>query len=196
MSRRLGGWLIVVLVAMAAAAAFLVHWRERGRDRPTGPTAPLTTQATSPADPTDIESFDLYFPGAGGLLYRERRELATGALARSRAEAVVTALLAGPQGEGLVAPFPAGVTLAGVILAADGTAYVDLASLDGAPPPASGSQRELQTVYSLVETVTRNVPEARRVALLWNDVQPDTLSGHLDLTRAFVGDGALVARTP
>lgn len=136
--------MIVVLVAMAAAAAFLVHWRERGRDRPARPAATHHPGDVTGGAYRHGESYDLYFPGAGGLLYLERRELATGALAQSRAEAVVTALLAGPQGEGLVAPFPAGVTLAGVILAADGTAYVDLASPDGAPPPASGSQRELQ----------------------------------------------------
>jgi hypothetical protein len=42
--------------------------------------------------------------------------------------------------------------------------------------------------------VALNIPEARRVILLWNGVQPQTLCGHLDLTRPLLPDTGLVAR--
>jgi Sporulation and spore germination len=138
-------------------------------------------------------SFNLYFPGAGGGLQVEPRELQVTEAPKDRARKVVAALLAGPTAAGLARPFPEGVTLGSVQLSDDGTAYIDLRWPDHPDPPPGGSTEEIQRVYSVVDSITLNVPQISRVALLWNSVQRESFSGHLDLSRPLVPDRAPVA---
>ncbi len=86
---------------------------------------------------------DLYFPAGDGLRV-ERREIQASRAPKDQIRGVVQALLAGPQGKGLARPLPEGVTLGGVGLTADGTAYVDLRWADHDEPPAGGSTAESQ----------------------------------------------------
>jgi hypothetical protein len=44
-----------------------------------------------------------------------------------------------------------------------------------------------------VDSVALNVPQASRVALLWNGAQRETFSGHLDLSRPLIPDRAAAA---
>jgi hypothetical protein len=122
----------------------------------------------------------LLFPGPDGLLHGESREVPLPLSPDGRVAALVTALLAGPQTQGLAAPLPAGVTVGDAFVDAEGIAYVDLAAKDQAAPPASGSELELLRVYSLVDTVTANEPRVRSVVLLWNGAQRVTFAGHVD----------------
>jgi sporulation and spore germination protein len=139
--------------------------------------------------------FQLYFPAGGGLR-AEPRELQVTEAPKNRIRRVVEALLAGPKSPDLSRPFPVGVTLGGVQLSGDGIAYVDLRWPDHPDPPPSGSTEEIQRVYSIVDSVALNVPQVSRVVLLWNGVQRDTFSGHLDLSRPLAPDRALaVARS-
>ena len=128
-------------------------------------------------------AFTLYFPGPRGQLEAEERELAVADAPRGRARALVLALLEGPRTRGLFRPFPEAVGLLDVYLGNDGVVYVDLGGEEMPDPPSSGSLEELARVYSLVETLTYNLPEVHRVAVLWNGVQRETFSGHLDTSR-------------
>jgi hypothetical protein len=125
----------------------------------------------------------LYFPSANGRLAGEQRELEASSQPEERAAEVARALLAGPEDPGLMAPFPQGTSLGLCFLSPEGIAYLNLEGKDGAAPPGVGSTEEAQTVYSLVNSVTTNVPEARRVVLLWNGAQPASFGGHLDTSR-------------
>ena len=51
------------------------------------------------------------------------------------------------------------------------------------PPPVTGSRGELLVVYSFVNSILANVPEARGVVLMWNGSQRPTFAGHVDTTR-------------
>lgn len=132
--------------------------------------------------------FNLYFPAADGGLRAEPRELRVTAAPKDRIRKVVEALLAGPQAPGLLRPMPEGVTLGSVQLGPDGIAYVDLRWPDSPDPPPGGSTEEIQRVYSVVDSIVLNVPQASRVVLLWNGVQRETFSGHLDLSRPLTPD--------
>lgn len=125
-------------------------------------------------------SFDLYFPGEGGRLYAEERELEVTGDPRDRARAIVLALLDGPTNRTLYRPFPEDVGLIDLYFVPEGTVYVDLGAEGREVPPPSGSMEEMTRVYSVVDSVAFNVPEARRVVLLWNGVQRDSFAGHLD----------------
>jgi germination protein M len=128
---------------------------------------------------------DLYFP-AGDALKPERRELAVTRQPRDQVRKVVEALLAGPTAPGLVRPYPKEVTLGSVLLGDDGVAYVDLQWANHDDPPAAGSDAEMQMVYSIVDSIALNIPQAQQVVLLWNGAQRQTFSGHLDTSQPLV----------
>ena len=146
------------------------------------------------AQPTEKVIFQLYFPSEGGLLRAEPRELAVSSVPKDRIRKVVEALLAGPKTQGLARPFPEGVTVGSVQLSGDGIAYVDLRWPDHNEPPSGGSTEEMQRVYSIVDSIAVNVPQASQVVLLWNGFQRQTFSGHLDMSGPLTPNQALIAR--
>lgn len=182
---------IVAGIALVALAVGLAIW-----------LAPSAAPATRPAGAVDEAAVpapaagplvDLYFPDDGNRLHAERRRIAAADRPEGRVAAVVAALLAGPQGGSLRPPLPDGVKLEAVFLWPDGTAVVDLGTADGGAPQGWGSQRELLAVYSLVDSITTAVPEAKRVTFLWNGHQRATFAGHVDTTRPVVPAPDLVA---
>jgi hypothetical protein len=92
---------------------------------------------------------------------------------------VVTQLLKGPQAEGLVATIPEGTRLRGVYIDQAGCAYVDFSGHLSRNHPG-GSYAELQTVYSVVNTLTSNFEPIKMVKILVDGAEIDTLAGHVD----------------
>ena len=148
----------------------------------------------------------LYFPGPNGLLNPEERPLVdplplddpaaqpeqTISVA-DRARQILEELLAGPDNAVLEAPLPAGTVLQSILLTPEGVLFVDLGSPDRSPPPAGGSQQELLTVFSVVDSVLLNLPEIRSVVLLWNGQQRESFAGHIDTTYPLLANTDLVA---
>lgn len=184
---------IAILLVLAGLAAFLT-WQRGPRDDPSVSPDNLEPVAGDEV-PEEMEllAADLYFPGTGGGLQAERHELPVGESEAERMSAVVAALLAGPRNPSLRAPLPSTVSLRKVYLTEEGTAFLDLESEGGEPPPASGSQREVLTVYSLVNTVLLNFDEAESMVLLWNGRQLRTFAGHLDTMRPLKPNTDLIA---
>ncbi|HZF07200.1 MAG TPA: GerMN domain-containing protein [Thermoanaerobaculia bacterium] len=199
MSRRAAG--LVLGAALLLLAAGLVWWGWSGRTRRPGGSASPTSGSAGPEVTFPV---DLYFPADAvdrGLLRIERRTLTASEVPKDRIKKIVQALLAGPTAPpagshpaGLVRPLPPGVALGAVELTADGIAYLDLRWADHDDPPAGGSDAEMQTIYSLVDSIVFNVPQAQRVVLLWNGTQRLTFSGHLDTSHPLGPDRSLLAR--
>ena len=202
MSRRAAGLVLGVALLLLAAGLAWLWLGGRGR-RPGGSVAP----AAGSAGPQATFGADLYFPADMGLR-AERRNLVATDSPKERIRKIVQALLAGPSpagapagsaangtnaARGLVRPLPPGVEIGAVELTLEGTAYLDLRWADHDEPPPGGSDAEMQAVYSLVDSVALNVPEAQRVVLLWNGTQRVTFSGHLDTSRPLLPDRSLVA---
>ncbi len=177
MSRRAAALVVGTTAALALLA--LVGWLTAGRrttETPVGEEPPPTSSI-------ETTGAELYFPNTAGWLGAESRELPVARSAEERAAQVTTELLAGPSEPGNLAPLGDGVELALLHLSGDGVVYVDLASPQLAAPPVSGSRGELLVVYSLVNSILTNVPEARGVVLMWNGNQRPTFAGHVDTTR-------------
>jgi hypothetical protein len=178
MTRR-GAIAIIAGVLLLA----LVLWLARS-----GPEeAPLTSDAAGStkileisADPSDVSAVAIYFPDDNGLLSAEERSVANWTTAETGARRVLETLIAGPESELLFAPLPAEVTLGPVHLSPDSVLYVDLVSKTLSAPPTTGSQMELMSVYSLVNTLMLAIPEIESVVLLWNGRQPPSFGGHVD----------------
>jgi hypothetical protein len=108
-----------------------------------------------------------------------------------RAKQVVELLIQGPQFPEHAPTLPGGTTLREFFLSPDGTAYVDF-SLDLARRHPGGATSEVNSVYSVVNSLTHNFREIRRVQILVQGREVETLSGHLLLSRPLSVDYTLV----
>ncbi len=137
---------------------------------------------------------DLYFPGPGGRLWPEARELPAIEEPDAAVLQLVNELLAGPTEERFYRPLPESVRVTGVHLDASAVAYVELESPEAPERLPWGSLHERLAAYSLVDTVLLNLPQIEGVVLMWNGQQRESFAGHLDTTRPLTLDRRLLAR--
>ena len=179
----LGATLLITCVVSAALAAC------GGRaSAPSAPTAGAITESSSSAAPSTPEPLPrkmatLYFPSSeSGLLAAESREILATRAAEDRAKQILSDLLSGPTEAGLAAAVPAGTRLLQVYVLSDGTAYADFSG-ELRLAIEAGSDNEIATVYSIINSLTINVPEIDRVGILIEGRPCQSLSGHLGLTQ-------------
>jgi len=177
MSRRAAALVVGATIALAIGA--VIWWSTAG----SGTTDTQAGEEPLAVGSVETTSAELYFPNTAGWLGAESRELPVAKSAEERAAQVAAALLAGPTEPGNVAPLGDGVELASLHLSGSGVVYLDLAAAQLASPPVSGSRGELLVVYSFVNSILSNVPEASGVVLMWNGNQRPTFAGHVDTTR-------------
>ena len=125
----------------------------------------------------------LYFADRKGdyLQAEERKVLAEDTA--SAIEAIINALLEGPDSPKLVSTIPAGSRLLHIFLTDDGTAYLDFNSELSRLHPG-GVTAELLTFYAIVDSIVLNLEQVERVQLLFEGKPVSTLNGHLDISQA------------
>jgi spore germination protein GerM len=168
----------VLLGAIAAVAIAGGWWLwSSSRRASSGPTATPLAQTT--ADARKITA-TLYFVSEDGMsLVGVQREVAFGETVLEQAKQIVTAqLAAGPAP--LVSAIPPSTTLRAIYLTERGDAFVDL-SATARTAHTGGALDELFTVYSIVNALTTNLPAVKRVQILIEGKEVDTLAGHVDL---------------
>jgi spore germination protein GerM len=151
---------------------------------PTEPGPGVLTQA-------DERRISLLFPSADGesLLPETRVIFLTNTLT-SQVKQAVAELLAGPQGNDKIAAFPPSTPLRAVFLLRDGTAVIDLGREATQIP--GGSASETDAVFALVDTLAVNFPEVKRVQILIEGEEVETLTGHLDTSAPLAADLKIV----
>jgi len=148
------------------------------------------------ADPSQSPTFrtvELFFLSENdGLLHSEEREVPESPSVSLMARRLVEELLLGSK-NGLICPFPPDTKLREFYLTEEGHAYVDFSReiRDGHP---SGSEADIATVYSCVNSLTRNFTDIKWVSILIDGRESQTLGGHIDLTRPFVLREDLIAK--
>lgn len=155
-----------------------------------GPTPRQTTPADTPAVPR-IKATLFYASEDGRGLVGVEQEvpLAEGTVAQARA--LVEAQLRTAAPPPLVATIPAGTTLRGLFVSSRNEAFVDLDAAVRDTHPG-GSMNELFTVYTIVNTITTNLPDVQAVQVLIDGREVDTLAGHVDLRRPLRKNEALI----
>jgi spore germination protein GerM len=156
---------------------------------------PSPGEASAPTEestPLAKASITLYFPSAAGdTLTVETREIVETKLPADRGAQIVAALIDGPKSDGALPAVPEGTTLRRLWVERDGNAYADFSDelVTGA---IGGSTDEILTVYAIVDSLTSNVHEIQRVAILVAGRERETL-GHLDLRRPLPPDLSLAS---
>jgi len=141
------------------------------------------------------ETAVLFFPSLSTrILVAESRPIKWAPADADRVRQVLLALAEGPS-QRLGHPLAAATNVRAVFLTMEGTAYVDLSS-DLLSSVYPGIEAESLAVYSIVNSVTVNIPSVKRVKILVQGQEVDTLEGHADLTDAIVPDPSLVKGGP
>jgi len=138
--------------------------------------------ATSTTAPT--VNFKLYFPSAkDGYLRAEPREIAVVPDPINQMGLVVTELIRGSK-TGLVPTFPEDTRVKNIFLDDAGTVYVNFSrELQTGFP--GGAWTETLTIYSLANTLALNFDDVKRVQLLVEGSEIETLAGHIDTSEPF-----------
>jgi len=134
----------------------------------------------------------LYFESAAMLLAAEQRNVQLPQSSAGAMPAVLRELFKGATNPAYARTFPADTVLRGAYLLPDGTAFVDLGGQTLSQGWPAGSHQELMAVYSIVQTVTSNFPEAKKVRVLVNGSPAETLAGHISLDKPLIPMAALV----
>lgn len=174
------------LVATIMAWALFVALPGRHTEPPDSADASMDPRAPSasdrPGEPAAprISARLFYVSDDGASLVAVERDVPLAATPAAQARAIVDAQLA-PVDPPLVSAIPAGTTVRAVFLT--GTeAYVDLSG-EAITPHAGGSTAEALAVYTIVHTLTTNLPAVTAVQILVDGKEVDTLAGHLSLRR-------------
>ena len=168
------------------------------RHRPASEEQAATTTTTNPSAAADQRrriNIKLYFgtPGSA-ILETEERSIPYHETLDAQAKEVMTALITGPKGK-LIPTIPEGTRLIDVLVSKDGVAYVDLSG-EIVSNHQGGTAGEMVTVYSIVNTLTINLPQIHAVQILVDDRSVETLKGHVDLSKPLGADLSLAKQEP
>ena len=86
---------------------------------------------------------------------------------------------------------PADTTLKAFYVTRDGTAYIDMSDAIRDAHPG-GVESELFTIYSMVNSLTLNIPEIDAVKILIGGNEAMTLNGHIDVRFPFKANMLLI----
>lgn len=184
--RRGTGLLVVAFIFLAVFLGFLVL--RKYESRRVQPAVPPQVQQ---AGTVPVVLFFAAPEGDG--LAREGREIEACQSPEECATSVVEELINGPVGD-LEPVLPPAATIRGVQIAGD-TARIDLGkeTVDALP---AGSSAELLAVYAIVNTVTANVPQIKKVQFLVGGQETQTLKGHIDLRQPLLPNPTLEQTQP
>jgi spore germination protein GerM len=93
---------------------------------------------------------------------------------------ILETLLAGPPDSALAPTFPTDTRLVALFISEDGRAWVDLGLREGQLKNVD-TVSELLAIYSVVNSLTLNIPGVKQVKLLVNGSDVETLGGHVSL---------------
>lgn len=160
----------------------LFRAQSQQQEKPFQPASPLLTQ------PVATMPVKLYFPSLNipGRLEEEVTEIRASALDQNRAKQIVLKLIDGSKNKN-GRTISSQTVLRELFLSDEGTAYVDFSDALRKNHPG-GVECELETVYSVVNSLMVNIPSIKRVHFLIEDAPAETLAGHVDLGTDFTLD--------
>lgn len=134
----------------------------------------------------------LFYEGKQMLLVGEQRNIALPESSAAALPIVVRELMKGPSTPDALRLFPQDTVVRAAYLLPGGTAIIDLGGTTLSNGWGTGSHQELMAAYSLAQTISANFTEGRRVRVLVNGTQAETLAGHLSLLKSLEPRGELV----
>jgi spore germination protein GerM len=185
--------LIISLFLAFLVVLVLVFFRSGVEEKiKSSPEAPPSQPEPSAPKLERTKKVTLFFLSEeDALLHREEREIASDSSLVSQAKQTIEELIKGSK-KGFVSPLPPETKLRELYLTAEGVAYVDF-SEDIVQKSLSGSSAEISTIYSVVNSLAYNFNSIKKVFILVEGSERETLGGHINLSRPFLPLYDLVA---
>jgi spore germination protein GerM len=184
----LGGLSVVLIVLLYI---FFTGGEKESIKRAAGVAVPKAQP--SAAETAARKTVSLFFLSEGDdLLHGESRDIVAGPSDAAEAERVLAELVKGSE-KNLISALPAETRVRQVFVTKEGVAYVDFGR-EIMEKFSYGSTSELAAVYSVVDTLAFNFKSIKKVAILVEGAERETLGGHIDLTRPFAPDFSLLAK--
>jgi spore germination protein GerM len=195
MSRRTAIVMIVVLSVLAVGLFYLRSLARRifveSRQKTEQETHAQLSEAALQTPGGSTQTVVLYFPSySNGALAGEARQMAWAPDNPDRIRQILLGLIEGPR-KGGNRVISASTNVRAVFLAPDGAACIDLSS-EALTDFEPGIESESLTVYSIVDSLAANIPAVKKVKILIQGQEVDTLDGHADLTGFFAPDPARI----
>jgi hypothetical protein len=183
MPRHIKIGLILLAIAGTVAMGFFVDIVGRVRsmvnehETEENPFKPPTKPLYLPTDPP--MTVKVFFPSAAGdpLLVTQDQMIFKSADLSNRARQILQNLQTGPQSDTMLPPFPKDTKVQDIFISQQGTAFIDFSDTLATAHPG-GVLNELATIYSVVNSLTYNLPEIKQVKILIGGVEKETLAGH------------------
>lgn len=182
------GFLFVLLVVLVVL--FLSRSGEERIKRAKEVSPPELERA--PGEAGEAKTVVLFLPAEeDSFLHREEREIWSSPSVVEEAKQVVEELLKGSK-NGYLSPFPPETSLREIFLTQEGIAYVDF-SREIQENHLHGSSAEMATIFSIVNSLTYNFKPIKKVFILVEGGEKETLGGHISLAQPFLPKYDLVA---
>jgi germination protein M len=186
---------LVLLGALVAAAIILalVFFRSGGEEKIKQlPVDSAKEQEKFQEESLPKKTITLFFLSEqDDLLHPEEREIPDSPSVAQLASQTIEELLKGSQNDSL-SSFPDETKLRELFITREGIAYVDFSG-EIADDHISGSSAEIRTVFTVVNSLTYNFKSIKRVFILIEGIEKETLAGHIDLSRPLLPRYDLVA---
>jgi spore germination protein GerM len=180
------GWIILGLSLVVLIALAFIFFRGEGKEE-IRPVAEESSSASAPEPEQSLETRMItvfFLSDEDSLFHAELRRIGTGPSVVQEAGRVVEELIKGSD-KGFISPLPPETKLRQLFITRNGVAYVDF-SRELAEKHPSGSSAEIATIYSIVNSLTYNFNSIKKVFILVEGGEKETLGGHISLRQAFV----------
>jgi germination protein M len=155
----------------------------------TAPTQPLYTESDPPM------TVKLFFPSGNNVLSSEEQTIFKSAEITNRAKQIVQRLLDGPRSSKLFPSIPPDTRIQELFVSDKRIAFIDFSDTIAANH-AGGVLNEQATIYSIVNSLTYNLPEIQHVKILIGGIEKETLAGHCLLLLPLEMDLSITDMTP
>lgn len=201
MTRRIKIGLFVLCIGTAVSLGFFVDVVGRiqsmvnDSETPDNPFTPPVEPLYAPTDPPMTAK--LFYPPAAGdlLLTSEDQTIFQSAEVANRARQILQKLQEGPASQDMLPALPKDTKVEELFVSEDGTAIIDFTNTISTNHPG-GILNEQATIYSIVNSITYNLPGIRRVKILIGGTEKETLAGHCLLLLPLAMDLSITDVTP
>jgi spore germination protein GerM len=183
------GVLFILLIVFV-----IIFFRSGGEERvEKSPEAPPSEPESIPTEPPQTIKVALFFLSEEDtFLHPEEREISADSSIVHQAKQTIEELIKGSE-SGYVSPFPPETKLRELFITGEGIAYVDF-SREIWEKHLAGSSAEISTIYSIVNSLTYNFKSIKRVFILIEGREKETLGGHINLSQPFDPQYDLIAK--
>jgi hypothetical protein len=183
--------MLAFVILIMAGVSYYFDLQDRIRELvhpPAESTHPFIAEKPIFPPSAPLRKVRLFFPSVikDGLLEVEEREIHSSENVSIEAKEIVAELIKGSR-EGRGMAIPAQAKLREVFVEGEGLVFVDL-TREIADAHPGGLTQEVSTIYAIVDSLTGNVPSIRRVQILIEGSEAETLAGHVGLGQPFGRD--------